>query len=100
MEVIFGEPEAARPNGGNQVIPGLKHTNKQHPVSSGSADSDSTDIMKASRAGSDVYGPERTDEVQDPAHRPVASAGQDPEIRNVPEEVQPAGNSFPLQSSL
>lgn len=31
-----------------------------------------------------------TYEVQDPAHGAVASAGQDSEVRNVSEEVQPA----------
>lgn len=31
----------------------------------------------------------RTDEVQDPAHGAVSSTGQDSEVRNVPEEVQP-----------
>lgn len=33
-----------------------------------------------------------TDEVQDPAHSAVASAGQHSEIRNISEEIQPGIN--------
>lgn len=36
-----------------------------------------------------------TDEVQDPAHGAVPSAGQHPEVRNVSEEVEPGTHTQP-----
>lgn len=41
-----------------------------------------------------------TYEVQDPAHSTVPSAGQNSEIRNIPEEVQPANKHSPLCTLL
>lgn len=36
-----------------------------------------------------------TDEVQDPAHGAVPSAGQHPEVRNISEEVEPGTDKAP-----